>query len=137
MIIRKNSIVGVFMEYTHISLVRLLNGIYNFDMRIRYLQTQMDDFYFRGDIYSRYLFDVIDEFQVLLEYYIDRLNEIRSLIDLLEDDTLKLILEYKYVQYKSFDEIAELMFFSSRHVRRLHSKAISKLLDIINTKALD
>ena len=122
---------------TYTEFLSFLNSIYTFDMRIRFLQTQIDDFSSRGDIYSRYLFDVIDEFQVLLEHYIDRLNEIRLLIDLLEDDTLKLILEYKYVQYKSFDEIAELMFFSSRHIRRLHKKAILGLLDIINRKALN
>lgn len=112
-----------------------LESLYHIDMHVRYLQLEIDDFNSRGDIYSSFLSDLVLDFENCLETYIESYKLISFTINLLDDDIMRLVLNYKYVQYKSFEEIAEILFFSSRHVRRLHNKAIIELSNIINNKS--
>lgn len=60
-----------------------------------------------------------------IDYYIDVTNEIYNLIGIMEDDDCKLLLELKYLNFKTWEEIAEIMGYSDRWVRGgLHSKAL-------------
>lgn len=57
--------------------------------------------------------------------------EIISVIDELEDSELKRLLIYRYIDWLSWSDIAEKMFYSSATIRRWHDKALVeiKMLD--------
>jgi DNA-directed RNA polymerase specialized sigma subunit len=66
-----------------------------------------------------------------LNEYIDELNDITNEMDRIEkaiqnvEDYPGIVLGYKYLQFKTYKEIALLVNYSPRQVRRLHKKGIS------------
>ena len=62
---------------------------------------------------------------------IDRLVAIRdgikTIIEAVEDDREKLLLQYRYLDGKTFEKIAVEMNYSWRQIHRLHSKALTNL----------
>lgn len=55
-------------------------------------------------------------------------NEIRQVIESVEDDRERQLLQYRYVDGKSFEWIAGEMYYSWRHIHRLHSNALSNVV---------
>ena len=68
---------------------------------------------------------------------IDRLIEIRgdikAVIEAVEDDRELILLQYRYIDGKTFEWIAEQMNYSSRQAHRLHSQSLAnlKIKDVI------
>lgn len=66
-----------------------------------------------------------------LDADIDRLvtvrDSIRMAIESVEEDRERLLLQYRYIDGLTFEEIAVLMNYSWRHIHRLHSQALSNL----------
>ena len=62
---------------------------------------------------------------------IDRLVAIRdgikTIIEAVEDDRERLLLQYRYLDGRTFEEIAVQMHYSWRQIHRLHSRALSNL----------
>lgn len=62
---------------------------------------------------------------------IDRLLElkleIRKVIESVDNETEQLLLRLRYIEYKRWDEIAEIMGYSKRQVTRLHGYALQKI----------
>lgn len=62
---------------------------------------------------------------------IDRLlgirREITDTIAIIKDPRERLLLQYRYIDGLTFEEIAVLMNYSWRHIHRLHSQALSNL----------
>jgi RinA family phage transcriptional activator len=62
---------------------------------------------------------------------IDRLIEVRdsikSIIEAVEDDRERLLLQYRYLDGKTFEWIAAEMNYSWRQIHRLHSRALTNL----------
>jgi DNA-directed RNA polymerase specialized sigma subunit len=62
---------------------------------------------------------------------IDRLVAIRdgikTIIESVEDDRERLLLQYRYLDGKTFEKIAVEMNYSWRQIHRLHSKALTNL----------
>jgi len=62
---------------------------------------------------------------------IDRLVAIRdgikTIIEAVEDDRERLLLQYRYLDGKTFEKIAVEMHYSWRQIHRLHSKALTNL----------
>ena len=54
-------------------------------------------------------------------------REIETTIESLHDDELETIFMYRYLDYKSMEQIAELMNYSLSTVKRRHKKAIEKI----------
>ena len=52
-------------------------------------------------------------------------DQIQQAIESVEDETLRLLLEYKYIDGLSFEQIAVKMCYTFRHVTRLHGKALN------------
>ena len=57
--------------------------------------------------------------------------ETRNTIAEVADATLSLLLELKYINGKTLEEIAEKLDYSYRHTRRLHGKALKKIEDVL------
>lgn len=53
--------------------------------------------------------------------------EIEKTIHSIRDDTLEEVLELRYLHYKKWDEIAQEMNFTIRHITRLHGLALQKM----------
>ena len=62
---------------------------------------------------------------------VDRLvavrDSIKSIIEAVEDDRERLLLQYRYLDGRTFEEIAVQMHYSWRQIHRLHSRALSNL----------
>jgi RNA polymerase sigma factor (sigma-70 family) len=62
---------------------------------------------------------------------IDRLVAIRdgikTIIEEVEDDRERLLLQYRYLDGRTFEEIAVQMNYSWRQIHRLHSRALTNL----------
>nr|DAP22001.1 MAG TPA: RNA polymerase sigma factor [Bacteriophage sp.] len=54
-------------------------------------------------------------------------GEIRRAIRTVEDSTLRLLLEYRYIHGLTWEQIADRMSYNDRWVRRLHGKALEML----------
>lgn len=54
-------------------------------------------------------------------------SEIMDCIDTVEDDRLRLILRYRYVNGATLEKIADEMNYSSRQIERLHNKALDEI----------
>ncbi|MDR0249568.1 MAG: hypothetical protein LBI44_07965 [Oscillospiraceae bacterium] len=53
------------------------------------------------------------------------LSEVREKIASLQDGRLRAVMEARYLNLHTFDEIADILYYSRRHVVRLHKKALS------------
>lgn len=62
---------------------------------------------------------------------IDRLiairDNIKATIEVVEDDRERILLQYRYLDGRTFEWIAAEMELSWRHIHRLHSKALDKI----------
>lgn len=68
------------------------------------------------------------EIGIVIKELVGVRKEIESVIQKVEDDTLKLLLEYRYIDGMTWEQIAVLMSYSYMHVCRLHGKALNKLI---------
>lgn len=55
-------------------------------------------------------------------------REIESAIENLHDDELETIFMYRYLDYKTMEQIAELMNYSKISIQRKHKKGIEKMI---------
>ena len=62
----------------------------------------------------------IDELQTVRQ-------EIRSALDQLEDENLKLLMEYRYIDGMTWEQVAEKMDYSRQWVTSLHRTALQKI----------
>ncbi len=66
-----------------------------------------------------------------IEADVDRLiavrDNIKSVIEVVEDDRERLLLQYRYLDGWTFEKIAVEMNYSWRHIHRLHSRALSNV----------
>lgn len=57
----------------------------------------------------------------------NEMEKIEHTIDALENVQERLVLKYLYIHLMQYDEVAERMKYSERHIRRLRNKAIVNL----------
>ena len=63
----------------------------------------------------------IDELQTVRQ-------EIRSALDQLEDENLKLLMEYRYIDGMTWEQVAVEMHYSYMQICRLHGKALKTIM---------
>ena len=75
--------------------------------------------------------DKVLEIEEEINQEIDELQEvcrdIKTVLGQLEDDTLRLLMEYRYLDGLTFEEIAVKMHYSWRWVIKLHGKALAEI----------
>lgn len=69
----------------------------------------------------------VNEYLAEKQRIIDEMIEIEDTIDGISNDYARLVLGYKYLQFRSFKEIAEIMDYSLSNVKRLHKKGVDLL----------
>lgn len=60
-------------------------------------------------------------------YFFKVFEEISAVISVIDDDDERTVLEYRYLSFQSWKEIAAAMGLSLQHVYRLHSRALDKI----------
>lgn len=68
-----------------------------------------------------------DEATKKIDKYVDLGREIRKCIETVKESDLRLLLEYRYLDGLTFEEVAVKMNYSWRWVYKLHKKALSKM----------
>ena len=74
---------------------------------------------------DRYV-DMEREIDALIDKYIDTKNRIIGEIHALEDERFVRVLYYRYVEYLTYNDIAERMNYSKDYVFRLHREALQE-----------
>lgn len=76
----------------------------------------------------------IADLQREIDDEIDRLVDVKRRIDdaikQIGDPQLRAVLVLRYLCYKKWDEIADIMHYSYRHTMRLHNQALKRLQDV-------
>ncbi|MGL5972472.1 MAG: DUF1492 domain-containing protein [Oscillospiraceae bacterium] len=62
-----------------------------------------------------------------IDYLIDAKREIKNFINNVKDEELISILTLRYLCFKTFEEVSEIIKYSERQVYRLHKKAMDEL----------
>lgn len=83
------------------------------------------------------LLELEEETERLCEDFAVKRNHIIKLIHSLSDARYIEILYKRYVEYKSFEDIAAEMHYSYSHIRRMHKKAIAAFEEIFVKKLKD
>lgn len=63
----------------------------------------------------------------MIDEYVDLGKEIKAVIDTVDDIGSRLLLNYRYIEGLTFEEIAYKMSYSWRQVHRIHSEALNKI----------
>lgn len=71
--------------------------------------------------------DLENRINVDIDRLIDLKAEISEVIEAVKDAQERLLLRYRYIDGKTFEEIAVMMEYSWRHIHRLHSQALSSV----------
>jgi DNA-directed RNA polymerase specialized sigma subunit len=66
-----------------------------------------------------------------IERFYDLQREISEVIEKVGNNDRRALLEYRYLSMCSWDEIAKLMMYSSRHVTRIHAEALKAVKDVL------
>ena len=82
-----------------------------------------------GDIMSK-IVDLENELDNDIDKLVDLKAEVTKRIDEIPDMECRLLLMLRYLNFKTWEEIAEKMGYSDRHIRRLHCFALNKFSKI-------
>ena len=67
-----------------------------------------------------------------IDRLVDTKKEVIETIDKVSDNDLKCLLQYRYLQFKTWEEIAVEMGFSYQWVHKLHARALSEIENLIS-----
>lgn len=55
---------------------------------------------------------------------IDSMRRVKRAVEAVEDKTMRMVLELRYLNYKTWEQISDIMCYSERHIYRLHMQAV-------------
>ena len=73
------------------------------------------------------IYGMEEEMNGMIDRYVDTKKEISQLLDKLEDNTVKSVMELHYLSGIKWEEVAERCYLSLRTVHNLHKKALALL----------
>lgn len=71
--------------------------------------------------------DLETEINAEIDKLVEKRKEIEGIIRMVEDSTLRTLLEYRYINGKKWEEIALMMGYDYRYILKIHGKALSAL----------
>lgn len=74
--------------------------------------------------YAAQLDELLTELKDKMEQRIRIRREITQRIEAMRDETEKTVLRLRYIRWMKWEQIAERMGYSSKHVQRIHKKAL-------------
>lgn len=85
-----------------------------------------------GDTMAK-IVDLKKEINAEIDMYVDLKKEIRSRIMQIKNNTEKLILKYRYLEFSTWEEIAVVLGFTFQWVHVLHKRALKNFDKILNS----
>lgn len=73
------------------------------------------------------IIDLETEINAEIDKLVEKRKEIEGIIRMVEDSTLRTLLEYRYINGKKWEEIALMMGYDYRYILKIHGKALSAL----------
>jgi hypothetical protein len=73
------------------------------------------------------MMDCEKEAVTMIDYFVDLGREIQSVIDTVENDDLRILLEYRYIDGHKWEKIAVEMNYDYQYIFELHRKAIKAM----------
>ena len=67
------------------------------------------------------------EINAEIDKLVEKRKEIEGIIRMVENSTLRTLLEYRYINGKKWEEIALMMGYDYRYILKIHGKALSAL----------
>lgn len=80
----------------------------------------------REEIYAK-MIDLSAEIDGEIDKYVDKRAEIETVIEQVEDEKIKTILKYRYINGLTIEQTAEKMELSEKTIKRLTDKAVMSL----------
>ena len=80
------------------------------------------------------LVDLEKEVSIEMEHFLDLRKEIRDTINQLKNINRVLVLRYRYIEFMTWESIAEQMNYTVEHLHRIYSAALTDVADILATK---
>ena len=88
-----------------------------------------------GDASYTKIIEKIDELERIIKNDIDKLLnlklDIKKTIDSVSDSEERLLLQERYLNFMEWDDISESMYVSTRHIHRIHGRALNKVNEIL------
>lgn len=67
--------------------------------------------------------EITEDIGRMVEY----MKQIKAAIATVDDVTLRILLEMRYLNFKTWDDIADELYYSKRSIYRIHNQAIEKI----------
>lgn len=80
------------------------------------------------------LLEEMEKMNKRIDELVDLKVEVTNRIDLIEDRRYRIILREYYLNMRTFESIAGVMHYNSRHVQRLHEEALEAMEDVIECR---
>ncbi len=81
----------------------------------------------------------IADLEIKIDREIDRLVELKErimeIVSSLDSDTGRAVIERRYILHETWDQIADKLGYTTRHISRIHNDAIKRLEEIYGDKA--
>ncbi len=126
-----------------------LERVCDIDKEKEILQSELQSFFDKLTGYSQSYADITASDSLLTAYSdyaknikrrIDELNRIKAevlgAISAVEKDTLRQLLTLRYVEGKTWERIAEEMYYSVRGIQCTHKRALSEVEKILNERGI-
>ncbi len=80
------------------------------------------------------LMDEEESLNEAIDRLVDLKSEVSEVLTLIHDPDCQLLLELRYLCFRGWDEIAEVMHFHIRTVYKLHGRALQKLAEVLDSE---
>lgn len=82
------------------------------------------------------LIDLERELDADIDRFVDLKRQINQAINRLDEPSYRLVLELRYLSYKTWEEIGTILSYTSRNTQYIHRKALAALTDLMQDFAL-
>ena len=83
------------------------------------------------------LMDEEESLNEAIDKLVDLKSEVSEVLTLIHDPDCQLLLELRYLCFRGWEEIAEVMHFHIRTVYKLHGRALQKLSEVLDSAEED
>ena len=80
------------------------------------------------------LMDEEESLNAAIDRLVDLKSEVSEVLTLIHDTDCQLLLELRYLCFREWEEIAEVMHFHVRTVYKLHGRALRKLTEVLESE---
>lgn len=81
--------------------------------------------------------DLENEVSTDIEQLVNLKREIKNTINQVQNEKYRTLLELRYLNFKSWEQIATSLGYDARHIRRIHGNALQKISEKMSANVLE